>query len=102
LHQLQGQSRRHLLLALPDEAQPSTDRDAAVPLDYSLQIEAGFTRLCSACASGVLPGKTPAVCKVRGLSATAVIKAPMCPSPKSKSLFSLQPMAISDEPPPRQ
>lgn len=36
----------------------------ATPLDYSLQLEAAFTRICQACRSADLTGPTPAVCKV--------------------------------------
>jgi hypothetical protein len=35
-------------------------------LDYSLQLEAGFSRLCAACRAGQLSGPTPDVCKVPG------------------------------------
>ncbi|MDF0732752.1 hypothetical protein P0Y43_18860 [Pseudomonas entomophila] len=34
------------------------------PLDYSLQLEAAFDRLCRACDDGKLKGPTPDVCKV--------------------------------------
>ncbi|HKO91342.1 MAG TPA: hypothetical protein VJU61_09330 [Polyangiaceae bacterium] len=34
------------------------------PLDYSLQLEAGFVRLCDACQQETLSGATPRVCKV--------------------------------------
>lgn len=34
------------------------------PLDYSLQLEAGFTRICRACKDSDLTGPTPAVCRV--------------------------------------
>jgi hypothetical protein len=53
-------------LVRPDEAQPSTVRDAARPLDYSLQLEAGFARLCQACSEGRLSGATPRICQIRG------------------------------------
>jgi hypothetical protein len=34
------------------------------PLDYSLQLEAGFLRLCDACEQEKLSGMTPQVCRV--------------------------------------
>jgi hypothetical protein len=36
------------------------------PLDYSLQLEAAFTRLCGACRAQQMTGPTPDVCKVPG------------------------------------
>lgn len=88
-------------LTLPDEENATTDRDGAVSLDYSLQVEAGLSRLCAACANGILTGKTPTMCKVRRPQG-AVITAPTCPAPRSKILFSLEAEALGDEPPPRQ
>lgn len=46
-------------------------------LDYSLQLEAGFTRLCAACRAGQLTGPTPDVCKVPG---AGQITQATCPS----------------------
>lgn len=89
-------------LTEPSEAKPSADRDGAVALDYSLQLEAGFSRICSACASGVLTGPTPAVCKVRRPAPAVVISTPMCPSGALKTFYNLKPKAIGEEPPPRQ
>lgn len=88
-------------LTLPEEAHPSASRGAAVPLDYSLQLEAGFSRICAACANGILTGKTPEVCKVKRPQGPVITSA-SCPAPKNKTLFNLQPEAIGDEPPPRQ
>jgi hypothetical protein len=88
-------------LTVPEEVKPSADRDGAVSLDYSLQVEAGMTRICSACASGALTGATPAMCKVRRPNAT-VITTPSCPAPKKSVLFSLAPAAGGNEAPPRQ
>ncbi len=34
----------------------------ATALDYSLQLEAAFTRMCTACQTGALVGKTPNLC----------------------------------------
>ena len=89
-------------LTRPQDAQPSADRDGAVPLDYSLQIEAGFTRICSACANGALTGATPAMCKVKRPPPAKVITAAVCPAPQLKTMYNLRPKAIGDEPPPRQ
>lgn len=88
-------------LTVSAEANPSADRGPAVSLDYSLQIEAGFSRLCAACANGVLTGKTPAVCKVKRPGA-GVITAANCPLPQPKTTFNIEPEAIGDESPPRQ
>jgi hypothetical protein len=38
----------------------------AISLDYSLQLEAGFTRMCAACDQGKLTGATPDLCKMPG------------------------------------
>lgn len=34
-----------------------------IPLDYSLQIEAGLRRMCRACADGAMSGPVPAMCR---------------------------------------
>ena len=44
-------------------ADPTT---TSIPLDYSLQLEAGFTRMCAACDQGKLAGATPDLCKMAG------------------------------------
>lgn len=45
-------------------------------LDYSLQLQAGFSHLCDACNQEKLSGATPAVCKVPGSG--VVISRPTC------------------------
>ncbi|HZN30289.1 MAG TPA: hypothetical protein VFB88_13100 [Xanthobacteraceae bacterium] len=39
-----------------------TQQQGAVALDYSLQLEAAFTRICTACQTGALVGRTPRLC----------------------------------------
>jgi hypothetical protein len=36
----------------------------AAPLDYSLQLQAGFSRLCTACRDGAIEAATPALCRM--------------------------------------
>ena len=56
-------------LTIPSEATPTPTWGGATSLDYSLQLEAAFTRMCSACQDGALTGATPAVCKIKGATA---------------------------------
>ncbi|WP_150131330.1 hypothetical protein [Caulobacter mirabilis] len=62
----------------PSEATPTASWGGARPLDYSLQLEAAFTRMCNACADGVLSGPTPAMCQVKG--AANYVAAANCPT----------------------
>jgi hypothetical protein len=45
----------------PGEIFDVTEPDA-IPLDYSLQLESSFSRMCKACAEGKLSGLTPQIC----------------------------------------
>lgn len=63
----------------PTEAAPAAGWGGATPLDYSLQLEASFSRLCDACKDGVLMGATPAVCRVAGTRSQ--VTTPNCPAP---------------------
>jgi hypothetical protein len=40
-----------------------TQEQGAVALDYSLQLEAAFTRMCTACQTGALVGRRPSLCR---------------------------------------
>lgn len=42
------------------------EENAVASLDYSLQLEAGFFRMCRACQTGFLSGPTPQICKASG------------------------------------
>lgn len=66
-------------LTIPSEATPATGWGGARPLDYSLQLEAAFTRLCRACKEGALQGPTPSLCGVQGIR--DYISTPTCPNP---------------------
>jgi len=69
----------------------------AVPLDYSLQLQEAFTRMCQACSEGALTGPTPSLC------ATAkIVTAPSCPKPKSKTALKNKKMHALDRAPARQ
>lgn len=83
-------------LVMPSEGQATPQKDAARPLDYSLQLEAAFTRMCQACSDGRLSGPTPALCRTNGIRFR--VTAPSCPAPNPNA-FSLQPHS---ETPPRQ
>ena len=41
-------------------------RRDAIALDYSLQLEAGFTRMCAACREQKMTGATPDLCRLPG------------------------------------
>ncbi len=66
-------------LTIPGEATPTPTWGGATSLDYSMQLEAAFTRLCSACQDGALTGPTPAVCQIKG--AASFRAAPTCKIP---------------------
>jgi hypothetical protein len=81
----------------PTEASASgSNWGGATPLDYSLQLEASFTRMCAACKNGALSGLTPAVCKVAG--AANRVEAANCPA--ARSSLAVQPTGEIE--PPRQ
>ncbi len=61
----------------PSEAAPSSGWGGARPLDYSLQVEAAFTRMCKACQDGNIKGPTPDMCRIEG--ARTYVSTPVCP-----------------------
>ncbi|SFG82528.1 hypothetical protein SAMN05518865_11993 [Duganella sp. CF458] len=66
----------HLIDPVQDSAQPLP----AVSLDYSLQLQTAFTRICQACSAGALTGATPRIClKSNG----GQIESPTCPAATS-------------------
>ena len=65
----------------PSEAATAAGWGGAISLDYSLQLEASFTRMCGACANGALTGPTPAVCKIEGIPSR--VTAANCPAPRA-------------------
>jgi hypothetical protein len=74
---------------------------SAISLDYSLQLEAGFTRMCSACSRSAMTGPTPDMCKAPG---NLQITRPNCEMgviDKLMAIFRAAP-AEQSEPPPRQ
>ncbi|MHA6823934.1 hypothetical protein ACQUKI_20720 [Ralstonia pseudosolanacearum] len=74
-------------------------------LDYSLQLEAAFDRMCRACADGKLAGKTPEVCKVKKVKPNdPFVDREMCevsPMVKFLQLFT-KPAGLNETPFPRQ
>lgn len=78
----------------PSEAEPTADRDGARPLDYSLQLEASFTRMCNACLDGAMTGPTPAMCRIKG--AANYVAGDTCPRPNI--LRSLREAVTTDKP----
>ncbi|CAN7769853.1 hypothetical protein LJR245_007478 [Rhizobium leguminosarum] len=87
-------------LTLPSEAVAETGWDGATSLDYSLQLEAAFSRLCRACKDGALQGPTPRVCRVQG--AMDYIATAVCPALSPMGGVILSDSASDDEPLPRQ
>lgn len=87
-------------LTRPSEATPTSTWGGAKSLDYSLQLEAAFERMCRACAQGALTGPTPAVCKVRGLRSDVRVAAANCPA--ASSPVARTAARAAPEPPPRQ
>jgi len=85
-------------LTEPGEAAATPTWGGATPLDYSLQLEASFSRLCDACSDGVLTGATPAVCRVAGVRSRVTTAS--CPPPSPGNLFGAIPARESE--PPRQ
>jgi hypothetical protein len=88
----------HLINAQADQATPLP----AAPLDYSLQLQTAFTRICQACARGDLTGATPSICK----QASPPISTPNCPlktaSPSALHQALGKPKGNLDEALPRQ
>jgi hypothetical protein len=75
---------------------------SAVPLDYSLQLDAAFTRMCQACGDEVLSGPTPDLCRRPG---TGQIKRETCEKTTLQAVTSWFGSWIADvdpETPPRQ
>lgn len=72
------------------------------PLDYSLQLEAGFVRMCDACQQEKLTGATPQVCKAPKMSdRDTVIDRPTCEKNVLQKLmlfFSPKESPLSDMP----
>lgn len=83
-------------LTEPSEATPTSTWGGATPLDYSMQVQAGFSRMCEACARGAMTGPTPNVCRIRG--AQPRVAAATCPPPPTGLTARRQPAS----PPPRQ
>lgn len=81
----------------PSEATPTADRDGARPLDYSLQLEASFTRMCNACKDGAMTGPTPAMCRIKG--AANYVAEPNC---KGGNLFRTLRERVTTDRPARQ
>lgn len=66
----------------------------ARPLDYSLQLEAGLTRMCQACKEGKLLGPTPKLCNEAPTRYR--VTAPACDLPLLRRVFMNR---IEDDPP---
>lgn len=81
----------------PAEATPAAGWGGARSLDYSLQLEASFSRLCEACGAGVLQGPTPAVCKVPG--GRVVVTTARCKPAGARLNTFAAPPSVEQEPP---
>lgn len=86
-------------LTEPAEAAATTNWGGATPLDYSLQVEAAFSRMCQACADGALTGPTPGICRIRG--ARPFVPTATCPLASSMQSLIAAP-ARRQSPPARQ
>lgn len=88
----------HLINPQADQTTPLP----AIPLDYSLQVQTAFTRICQACAAGDLTGTAPSVCK----QASPPITTPNCPAktatPSALHKALVAPKGNLDEALPRQ
>jgi hypothetical protein len=75
----------HLINPQADQTTPLP----AAPLDYSLQLQTAFSRICQACARGDLTGATPSLCKLASppIEATSCPAKTVVPSPLHKALF---------------
>lgn len=69
----------------------------AVGLDYSLQLQIAFDRMCSACADGALGGKTPKLCLQRPDNRLGD-NCPVAPPGGQRAA----PQAVSEKPLPRE
>lgn len=81
----------------PSEAAPASNWGGARPLDYSLQVEAAFTRMCQACLDGKISGPTPDMCRVEGVR--TYVSTPNCPRP---NIFRALGERLSTDKPARQ
>lgn len=84
-------------LTEPSEATPTATWGGARPLDYSLQLEAAFSRMCNACKDGAMTGATPALCKVKGN--INYVESDSCPRPNVLRSFR---EAVTTDKPARQ
>jgi len=82
-------------LTEPSEAAATSTWGGATPLDYSMQVQTAFSRMCEACARGAMPGPTPGLCRIRG--AQPFVSSATCPAAHG---FAAQ--AGPQAPPPRQ
>ncbi|GEC41658.1 hypothetical protein EME01_57300 [Sinorhizobium meliloti] len=87
-------------LTIPSESVPGHGWGGATALDYSLQLEAAFTRLCRACKEGALQGPTPRVCRVEGVR--DFVSTPMCSTASPFGAEVIVGGAVQPDPPPRQ
>jgi hypothetical protein len=76
-------------------ADPSVQ--GAVPLDYSLQLQEAFIRMCDACKAGALTGRTPALC-----ISSKVVTTANCPKPNSPTALMHKKALAKDLAPARQ
>lgn len=85
----------HLIDPVADQQVPLK----ATPLDYSLQLQTAFRRICEACSAGDLTGKTPRIC-------AAAIPGANCPAktarPSARHKALMAPKGNLDEALPRQ
>lgn len=81
-------------LTEPSEATATDTWGGARPLDYSLQLEASFTRMCNACLDSAMTGPTPDMCRIKG--AANYVATPNCPRPNL--LRSIREAVTTDKP----
>ncbi|WPN55819.1 hypothetical protein [Pseudomonas sp. P9_31] len=75
------------------------------PLDYSLQLEAAFDRICRACSDQKLQARTPDICKVPQVrNRGTIVTRDTCEASPVVNFFKtfVKPEALSETPYPRQ
>jgi hypothetical protein len=73
----------HLISPAQDAVVPLT----ATPLDYSLQLQTSFVRICQACQAGAIHGATPDICLTTN---HGPINTATCPLPTSKTAIRMR------------
>jgi hypothetical protein len=74
----------------------------AIALDYSLQLEAGFSRMCAACRERKMTGATPDLCRLPGRGRINRANCQMTLFERLRAFILFEDTGPDREPPPRQ